>query len=141
MKAKKVVKRDTAKRFTIMLIRRYTTQFAQSLDKWVLTTDHKKIGIMYLAVGTFCGFIGFAFSTVIRLELSNAAPQILGTNIHYYYVTVTMHGLIMIFFKVIILCISKFLPQKLLKFLFFTLWEPFLIGTTATILFINLNFI
>jgi heme/copper-type cytochrome/quinol oxidase subunit 1 len=63
---------------------------------------------MYLAVGTFCGFIGFAFSTVIRLELSNSAPQILGTNIHYYYVTVTMHGLIMIFFTVMPLMLGGF---------------------------------
>ena len=79
----------------------------QFVYKWLITTDHKKIGIMYLAVGTFCGFIGFAFSTVIRIELSNSAPQILGNNVHYYYVTVTMHGLIMIFFTVMpLLCLN-----------------------------------
>ena len=31
---------------------------------------------MYLAVGTFCVFIGFAFSPVTRIELSNSASQI-----------------------------------------------------------------
>ncbi len=78
------------------------------LYQWLITTDHKKIGIMYLAVGTFCAFIGFAFSTVIRIELINSAPQILANNIHYYYVTVTMHGLIMIFFAVMPLMLGGF---------------------------------
>ena len=63
---------------------------------------------MYLGFGTLCGFIGFIFSTVIRIELSQNTELSFVSNLHTYYVTVTMHGLIMIFFTVMPLMLGGF---------------------------------
>ena len=70
------------------------------INNWILTTDHKRIGIMYGMGTTIFGFIGFYFSTIIRLELFSAGDQILGGNIQYYMVLITIHGITMIFFLV-----------------------------------------
>ena len=63
---------------------------------------------MYLGFGTLCGFIGFIFSTVIRIELSQNTELSFVSNLHTYYVTVTMHGLIMIFFAVMPIMLGGF---------------------------------
>jgi len=63
---------------------------------------------MYLFTGTSCAFVGFALSTAIRIELAESSAQLFGHNIHYYYVTVTMHGIIMIFFAVMPLMLGGF---------------------------------
>jgi heme/copper-type cytochrome/quinol oxidase subunit 1 len=84
----------------------------------MLTTDHKKIGLMYLFTGTSCAFVGFALSTAIRIELAESSAQLMGHNIHHYYVTVTMHGIIMIFFAVMPIMLGGFgnyvIPLQLL---------------------------
>ena len=67
---------------------------------WFSTTDHKRIGIMYGISSVVFGTVGFFLSTVIRLELFSIGDQILGGNIHYYLVLITLHGLTMIFFLV-----------------------------------------
>ena len=78
------------------------------LYKWLITTDHKKIGIMYLSVGVISAFIGFALSTLIRIELFQGSSLIINNNIHAYYITVTMHGIIMIFFAVMPIMLGGF---------------------------------
>ena len=75
---------------------------------WVITTDHKKIGLMYLFTGTTCALVGFGYSTIIRFELSRGALQLHANNIHNYYVTITMHGIIMIFFAVMPIMLGGF---------------------------------
>ena len=40
-----------------------------SLKSWLLTTDHKRIGLMYMVAITFFFFVGGAAATLIRLEL------------------------------------------------------------------------
>ena len=40
-----------------------------SLKSWLLTTDHKRIGLMYMFAITFFFFVGGAAATIIRLEL------------------------------------------------------------------------
>jgi cytochrome c oxidase subunit I len=66
---------------------------------WLTTTDHKKIGIMYL-FSTFIFFIlGGVEALLMRLQLSGADQSVLGPRI--YNELVTMHGSTMIFLFVV----------------------------------------
>jgi cytochrome c oxidase subunit 1 len=66
---------------------------------WLLTTDHKRIAILYLIVITFMFFVGGAFAVVIRLEL--ATPQADLMEPDTYNKMFTMHGVVMVFFFLI----------------------------------------
>jgi cytochrome c oxidase subunit I len=66
---------------------------------WLSTTDHKKIGIMYI-YATFLFFIlGGVEALLMRLQLSGADQSILGPKI--YNELVTMHGSTMVFLFVV----------------------------------------
>jgi cytochrome c oxidase subunit I len=66
---------------------------------WLTTTDHKKIGIMYL-FATFLFFIlGGIEALLMRLQLSGADESVLGPRI--YNELVTMHGSTMVFLFVV----------------------------------------
>jgi cytochrome c oxidase subunit I len=66
---------------------------------WLSTTDHKKIGIMYL-YATFLFFIlGGVEALLMRLQISGADNSILGPRI--YNELVTMHGSTMVFLFVV----------------------------------------
>jgi cytochrome c oxidase subunit 1 len=62
---------------------------------WLLTTDHKRIAILYLATITLFFFIGGAFATIIRLELATPKGDLVTADT--YNKLFTMHGVIMIF--------------------------------------------
>ena len=62
---------------------------------WVTTTDHKKIGIMYM-VSSFSFFaVGGIFALLIRAELARPGTQFLQP--HLYNQIFTMHGTLMVF--------------------------------------------
>jgi cytochrome c oxidase subunit I len=65
--------------------------------RYVYSTNHKDIGTMYLVFAIVAGVIGGTFSILIRMELQEPGLQIF-SNPHYYNVTVSAHGLTMIFF-------------------------------------------
>src|SRR5579875_2969175 len=66
---------------------------------WVLTTDHKKIGIMYLVL-TFVFFaLGGTEALMMRLQLSEPNNTLLNSQI--YNELLTMHGTTMIFLFVV----------------------------------------
>ena len=69
------------------------------LTSWLLTTDHKRIALLYLVSITFFFFIGGAAATLIRLELMT--PQGDLVQAETYNKLFTMHGIIMIFFFLI----------------------------------------
>ncbi|MET1413980.1 cytochrome c oxidase subunit I [Roseibium sp. HPY-6] len=67
--------------------------------RWVYSTNHKDIGLMYLMFAIFAGIVGGALSVGMRMELQEPGMQIF-SNPHMFNVFTTAHGLIMIFFMV-----------------------------------------
>lgn len=70
-----------------------------SIRSWLLTTDHKRIALLYLISITFFFFIGGAAASVIRLDLLTPQADLVGTET--YNKLFTMHGVVMIFFFLI----------------------------------------
>ncbi|HYR95922.1 MAG TPA: cbb3-type cytochrome c oxidase subunit I, partial [Candidatus Binatus sp.] len=66
---------------------------------WLLTTDHKRIALLYLGSITLFFFIGGLFAVMIRLEL--LTPQADLVQADTYNKLFTMHGIVMIFFFLI----------------------------------------
>jgi cytochrome c oxidase subunit I len=69
------------------------------LGSWLLTTDHKRIALLYLLSITFFFFIGGFFALLIRLELLTPAGDLVQADT--YNKLFTMHGQVMIFFFLI----------------------------------------
>jgi len=66
------------------------------LRSWLFTTDHKRIGILYLISLTFYFFVGGFFALLMRLELVTPAGDLVQPET--YNRLFTMHGVIMLFF-------------------------------------------
>jgi len=69
------------------------------IRSWLLTTDHKRIALLYLASITLMFFVGGAFAVLMRLHLIE--PQGALVEPDTYNKLFTMHGVIMIFFFLI----------------------------------------
>ena len=72
----------------------------QTMIRWLLSTNDKDIGTLYLIYAIFAGLAGTAFSVLIRLELSAPGSQFLAGDHQLYNVILTAHGLVMVFFAV-----------------------------------------
>jgi len=70
-----------------------------SVASWLLTKDHKRIGLMYLVVVAFAFFLGGLFATLIRFELVTPAGDLVTSDT--YNKLFTMHGVAMVFFVLI----------------------------------------
>ena len=70
------------------------------LYEWLTTTDHKKIGILYLVNSFIFFFIGGLFALGVRTELAQPGLQILNDELLYNQLF-TMHGTVMIFLFII----------------------------------------
>lgn len=66
-----------------------------TVRSWLLTTDHKRIAVLYLVSVTFFFMIGGLLAALIRLELLTPQGDLL-TSENYNRVF-TMHGVVMIF--------------------------------------------
>ena len=75
--------------------------------RYVYSTNHKDIGMMYLWFAMFAGVVGGALSIGMRLELAEPGMQIF-KDAHMFNVFTTAHGLIMIFFMVMPAMIGGF---------------------------------
>ncbi|WP_308915229.1 cytochrome c oxidase subunit 1 [Jannaschia sp. LMIT008] len=84
--------------------------------RWFMSTNHKDIGILYLLVSGFAGFISVAMTVYMRLELMDPGVQYMcmegarltaaaagecTPNGHLWNVLITGHGITMMFFIVI----------------------------------------
>jgi cytochrome c oxidase subunit 1 len=80
-----------------------TTSFLQSTSSdrygriraWLLTTDHKRIGLLYMWVILFWFFIAVLLGVLLRTELSAAGETVMGAKT--YNAVFTLHGVIMVF--------------------------------------------
>jgi len=69
------------------------------LRSWLLTTDHKRIGILYLLSITFFFFVGGAAAVLMRLELLTPNSDLLARGV--YNRMFTVHGTVMVWFFLI----------------------------------------
>jgi len=69
------------------------------IRSWLLTTDHKRIALLYLSSITLMFFVGGAFAVLMRLHLIQ--PQGALVEPDTYNKLFTLHGVIMIFFFLI----------------------------------------
>jgi cytochrome c oxidase subunit 1 len=70
-----------------------------TVGSWLLTTDHKRIGILYLISITLFFLLGALFAGLIRLELLTPPGDLVTSET--YNKLFTLHGIIMIFFFLI----------------------------------------
>ena len=69
---------------------------SHGLLSWLLTTDHKRVAILYLISTTFMFFVGGFFAMLIRLELLTPQGDLVQADT--YNKLFTMHGQVMVFF-------------------------------------------
>lgn len=71
----------------------------QGLLSWLLTTDHKRIGILYTISITALFFVGGFFALMMRLELVSPTNWLVSAET--YNKLFTMHGIVMVWFFLI----------------------------------------
>ena len=69
------------------------------LKSWLLTLDHKRIGILYIITLTTFFMMGGIYAALIRLELLTPAGDLLSSEA--YNRTFTGHGVLMVFFVLV----------------------------------------
>ena len=70
-----------------------------TVASWLLTKDHKRIGLLYMVFVTIAFLMGAIFAALIRLELTTAAGDLVSSDT--YNRLFTMHGILMVFFVLI----------------------------------------
>jgi cytochrome c oxidase subunit I len=84
---------------TVLLPHRHYLNNGYGIRSWLLTRDHKRIALLYLAGVTFFFFIGGAMAVMIRLELATPPGDLVSDET--YNKLFTMHGVMMVFFFLI----------------------------------------
>src|SRR5213594_2242707 len=79
----------------LVVTREHYLNNAFGWKSWLLTTDHKRVGLLFLISITFFFFLGGAFATMIRLELMTPKGDLFEAET--YNKLFSMHGIVMIF--------------------------------------------
>lgn len=83
----------------------------------MLTTNHRRLAILYFLFIALTGFTGLVLATIIRLELAYPGQFFLSQNAERYLTTISLHGIVMVFFVVIPVLFGAFgnflLPTQL----------------------------
>jgi cytochrome c oxidase subunit I len=77
------------------------------VTRWLMSTNHKDIGTLYLCFAVMSGLIGGTLSMIMRLELMRPGMHYFSSGQEWNAV-ITAHGLIMIFFTVMPALIGGF---------------------------------
>src|SRR4051795_5001339 len=84
---------------TVLIPPRHYLNDGYGIKSWLLTRDHKRIALLYLASVTFFFFVGGAMAVLIRIELATPAGDLVTDET--YNKLFTMHGVMMGFFFLI----------------------------------------
>ena len=72
---------------------------SSGIGSWLVTLDHKRLGVMYLIATTVMFFIGGVFALLVRTELLTPGRTIMDADT--YNQVFTLHGAIMVFLFII----------------------------------------
>ncbi len=67
---------------------------------WIFSTDHKRIGILYLVSTLFFFFVGMSLGFLMRLQMLSPHGELF-KNADYYNALFTLHGVVMVFLFII----------------------------------------
>ncbi|KAK4467338.1 hypothetical protein MN116_008916 [Schistosoma mekongi] len=81
---------------------------------WFVSLDHKRIGIIYMIMGIWGGFIGLGLRMLIRLKFCDPYYKLIPCEIYNYLIT--NHGIAMIFFFLMPLLIDDLALPRLNSF-------------------------
>jgi len=71
----------------------------RGIASWLFTTDHKRIGLLYLGSTLAFFFVGVSLGLTMRLELIRSGMHIISAQT--YNAIFTLHGVVMIFLFII----------------------------------------
>jgi cytochrome c oxidase subunit 1 len=76
--------------------------------RWMFSTNHKDIGVLYLFYACFAGILGAAASVLLRAQLMHPHGTLFGDNFQLYNVVLTAHAFLMVFFLIMPAMIGGF---------------------------------
>jgi cytochrome c oxidase subunit I len=85
----------------LLKFKEYMQIFVLTISKWAWTTNHKRIGILYLFFGVFMAVLAVLMSMIMRIELAFPGDQLLLGDYGFYNVLLTVHGILMLLFVVL----------------------------------------
>ncbi len=78
---------------------RAPSRWGEGIASWIFSTDHKRIGLMYLILMSVFFLVGMSIGFLMRLELIAPGRTIVGPQT--YNTLFTLHGIIMVFMFVV----------------------------------------
>jgi cytochrome c oxidase subunit 1 len=85
-----------SKTIPLTVVRDASPPIGSVLHDWVVTVDHKKLGILYILYAVFFLVIGGIEATIMRIQL--IVPHSTFVSPEFFNQMFTMHGTTMIFF-------------------------------------------